>query len=50
MRTAAILHEYAGLLRAAGSFAEAEDAEAKAMRIRVKFALVNPGDARAAGL
>jgi len=50
IRTAAILREYAGLLRVAGSFAEAADAEAKAMHIQVKFALVNPGDARAAGL
>jgi len=50
MRTAAILREYAGLLRAAGSFAEAEDVETKAMHIQVKFALVNPRDAHAAGL
>lgn len=50
MRVAGILQQYAGLLRANGSFAEAEDAEARAMHIRVKFALVNPNDARAAGL
>jgi len=50
MRTAAILHEYAALLRAAGSFAEAQDAETKALGIQVKFVLVNPENAHAAGL
>jgi len=44
LRVAAILHEYAELLRAAGSFAEAEDADARAMHIRVKYVLVNHGD------
>jgi len=44
LRVAAILHEYAELLRAAGSFAEAEDADTRAMHIRVKYVLVNQGD------
>jgi tetratricopeptide (TPR) repeat protein len=41
LRVAAILHEYAELLRAAGSFAEAEDADTRAMHIRVKYVLTN---------
>ena len=41
LRVAAILHEYAELLRAAGSFAEAEDADARAMHTRVKYVLAN---------
>ena len=44
LRVAAILHEYAELLRAAGSFAAAEDADAQAMRIRVKYVLASHGD------
>jgi len=41
LRVAAILEEYATLLRGAGSYAEAEDAQAKAMRIRVQYAITN---------
>jgi len=42
LRVAAILDEYAALLRGAGSFAEAEDVQTQAMRIRVRYALANP--------
>jgi tetratricopeptide (TPR) repeat protein len=41
LRVAQILEEYAAVLRGAGSYAEAEDAQAKAMRIRVQYAITN---------
>jgi tetratricopeptide (TPR) repeat protein len=46
LRVAKILDEYATLLRAAGSFAEAEDAQTRAMRIRVRYANTNPGEVK----
>jgi len=42
LRYAEILEEYAVLLRGAGSYAEAEEAETRAMRIRVRHAIENP--------
>lgn len=39
LRVAAILEEYASLLRGAGWYAEAEDAQTRAMRIRVRYAM-----------
>jgi tetratricopeptide (TPR) repeat protein len=41
LRVAEILEEYAALLRRAGSFAEAEDAQTRAMHIRVRHAVAN---------
>lgn len=41
LRVAQILEEYSVLLRSAGSYAEAEDVQTRAMRIRVRHAIAN---------
>ncbi|HTP89450.1 MAG TPA: tetratricopeptide repeat protein [Bryobacteraceae bacterium] len=41
LRVAAVLEEYATLLRQTGHFAEAEDIQTKATRIRVKYVITN---------